>query len=310
VTTITFIHAAPREKQMLKIYRTTWETGVALAIAIVVASGASAQDTTRTSPDSVRRTTKPTPKSSSSTRIRISKEAPGEVAPPPDTIVPPPPPPPPPPVVEAPPPPPPPMAPMVARRLPGLFLGLGGGLAFGSSGDSNQEVLLGVACIPGQPGDPGFDRNHVGYAVAVPFGFQRIGSPLGVRFDVGYAQYQSHSSWLADDGTSGVYRTRPQIWTADADLRYKFMQTRLAPYAVGGLSFGHYRNRIDLTGSDPIDNQDQSWHNSWGYNGGLGLEYMFGRTGLFAEARYFHLAGVSGFNSVSHVPLIIGVTWY
>jgi opacity protein-like surface antigen len=107
-----------------------------------------------------------------------------------------------------------------------------------------------------------------------------------------------------------VYRTRPQVWTADADARLKLTQTRLAPYVIGGLSFGHYRNKIDLTGSTPIDTQDQSWHNSWGYNAGAGLEYMFGRTGLFAEARYFHLAGVSGFNSVSHVPLIIGVTWY
>jgi opacity protein-like surface antigen len=293
---------------MLTNTRTTLVAGVALALAFSFTHRAAAQDTTRTRPDSVRRTKTP-PKSSSTTRIHISKEAAGEVAPPPDTIVPPPPPPPP-AVVEAPPPPPPPRAPLVARRVPGLFLGLGGGLAFGSGGDSNQEVMLGVDCIPGQPGDPSFDRNHAGYAVSVPFGYQRLGSPLGVRFDVGYAQYQSHSSWLADDGTQGVYRTRPQIWTADADARYKFMPTRLAPYVVGGLSFGHYRNRIDLTGSTPIDTQDQSWHNSWGYNAGAGLEYMFGRTGLFAEARYFHLAGASGFNSISHVPVIVGVTWY
>jgi hypothetical protein len=289
--------------------RTTWALGLGVAIALATAQTASAQDTTRTRPDSVRRTTH---RVRPAERIPITKESPGEVAPPPDTIVPPPPPP---PVVEAPappppPPPPPPIVPMHVAHVPGFFLGVGGGLAFGTGGASNQEVQLGVECIPGQPGDPDFDNNHVGYAVAVPFGYQPLNSPLGLRFDVGYAKYQSHGDWLASDGSFGAYRTHPEIVTVDADARLKLMKTRLAPYVIGGLSYGHYRTTIDLTGSDPIDFQDQSWHNAWGYNAGAGLEYMFGRTGIFAEARYFHLNGASGFNSVSHVPFILGVTWY
>jgi opacity protein-like surface antigen len=291
-------------------HRTTWALGAAVAIALSVTHSASAQEPTR--PDSVRRS-RPAPRSTSSQRIKISKESPGEVAPPPDTIVPPAPPPPP-AIVELPPPPPPPppMAPFRAARVPGFFLGIGAGLAFGGNGASNQEVLLGVDCIPGQPGDPSFDNRRAAYAVSVPFGFQRLGSPLGVRFDVGYAQYRSHGSWLANDGTTGSYRTNPQIFTANADAKLRLFNitSRLAPYAIGGLSYGRFRNTFTRTGSDPIDMQDVSWHNSWGYNAGGGLEYMLGRTGLYVESRYFHLSGASGYNSVSHIPLIFGVTFY
>ena len=294
---------------MTMIQRTTWGVGLAVAIALGVTHSAAAQDTTRTKPASVRKT-RHAPKKHSAEVIKISKESPGEVAPPPDTIVPPPPPPP--AVVEAPPPPPPPPPPMVPMRAPHLpfFLGLGAGAVFGQSGASSQDVQLGVQCIPGQPGDPNFANQRSGYAVSVPFGFQRMNKPLGVRFDVGYAQYQSHGNWLASNGATGAYRTRPQIFTADADLRLKLTPTRLAPYVIGGLSYGRYRTRIDPTGSTPIDNQDQSWHNGWGYNAGAGLEYLFGRTGLFIESRYFHINGASGFNSISHVPVIVGLTWY
>jgi hypothetical protein len=289
----------------------SWEIGLAVAIAVSASQVAGAQSSPA-KPDSVKRTTtKQAPASSSAQRIKISKEAPGEVVPP-DTVVPPPPPP---PVVEAPPPPPPPPPPlpvMTVRRPLGFFAGLGGGLAFGANGARSEDVLLGVDCIPGTNGDPAFDTRKVGYAVQVPFGWQPIGSPLGLRFGVGYSSYRSSGSWLADDGSTGLYRTRPQIWNVDADARLKLgsLTPRLSPYVIGGLSWGHYRRLIDQTGSTPIDTQDQSWHNSWGYNAGGGLEYMLGRTGLFVESRYYHLNGASGFNSVSHVPLIVGLTWY
>jgi len=272
----------------------TWVFGLAAAIAAGATHAAGAQST---EPDSVRPARR-TPVASSQ-RIKISKEAPGEVAPP-DTITPPP------------PPPPPPAPVMVVRRPLGFFAGVGGGLAFGGESGRTQDVLLGVDCIPGQPGDPAFDRDRVGYSIAVPFGWQPIGKPLGVRFDVGYSSYHSTGSWLANDGSTGSYATHPQIWTADADARLKLgsITRRLSPYVIGGLSYGRFRTLIEPTGSDPIDSQDQSWHNSWGYNAGGGLEYMLGRTGLFVESRYFHLNGASGFNSVSHVPLIVGLTWY
>ncbi|HXT15589.1 MAG TPA: hypothetical protein VN706_08165 [Gemmatimonadaceae bacterium] len=295
-----------------KISSSCWVTGLAVAIAVSGAQAAWAQaGTPKTKPDTVAKSSRTKP-ATSAERIKISKEAPGEVAPP-DTVTPPPPPP---PVVEAapppPPPPPPPPAPLRVVRPLGLFAGLGGGLAFGGVGDQSNEVKLGIDCIPGTNGDPAFDRNHVGYNIAVPFGIQRPGAALGFRGDVGYSSFQSSGSWLATDGTTGFYRTRPQIWTVDADARLKVAQLtpRLAPYVIGGLSWGHYRTLIDPTGSTPIDSQDQSWHNAWGWNAGAGLEYMLGRTGLFVESRYFHLNGASGFNSVSHVPLIVGLTWY
>jgi opacity protein-like surface antigen len=102
------------------------------------------------------------------------------------------------------------------------------------------------------------------------------------------------------------------MFTADADLKFRLfnLTSRLAPYAIGGLSYGRYRNVITPTGSDLIDRQDQLWHNGFGYNAGAGLEYMLGHTGLFVESRYFNLNAAKGFNSVSHVPLIFGVTFY
>jgi opacity protein-like surface antigen len=282
--------------------------GFALAITLSATHAGGAQSTR---PDSVRKTRR-TPLVVSSERIKISKEVPVAVVAP-DTLVPPSPP----AVVEAapppPPPPPPPPAPaFVARRPPGFFAGLGAGLAFAGEGTQSNDIALGVDCIPGQPGDPNSGRNGVGYSVAVPFGWQPIGSPLGLRFTVGYSATRSSGSWLASDGTSGYYATKPQIWTGDVDAKLKlFTAPRgLAPYVIGGLSVGRYRRLIDATGSDPIDQQDQRWHNAMGYNAGAGLEYMFGRTGVFVESRYVHLSGASGFKSISQVPVMVGLTWY
>jgi opacity protein-like surface antigen len=202
---------------------------------------------------------------------------------------------------------------MVVRRPLGFFGGVGGGLAFGGNASRTQELTLGVDCIPGQPGDPANNLNRVGYAIAVPFGWQPLNSPLGLRFNVGYSSYHRAENWLANDGSTGAYETHPQVWTADADARLKLgtiFTRRLSPYVVGGLSYGRFRRTIDVTGSDPIDNQDQSWHNSWGYNAGGGLEYLLGRTGVFVEAKYYHLNGASGINALNHVPVVVGLTWY
>ncbi len=306
---------------MSNTHRAPWGVGLAVAITLSFAHSAAAQDTTGTRADSLRRARADSvSRVESSQHIKIVKVAPGEVAPP-DTVTPappPPPPPPPPPVaapgevyVAPPPPPPPPPPPLVARSIPGFFIGAGAGAAFAANGANSNDVTLGVECIPGTNGDPNLDLNRVGYNVTVPFGYQPIGSPLGLRLDVGYSKFQSFGRWTSPTAT-GTYTTRPEIWTADADakLRVGSITHRLSPYLIGGLSYGHYRTLIDQTGSTPIDTQDQSWHNAWGYNAGGGLEYMLGRTGLFVESRYFHLNGASGFNSISHVPVIFGVTFY
>jgi opacity protein-like surface antigen len=275
--------------------------GLAAAFTLGIAQTGSAQSS-GSRPDTVRAPAK-RPTATSTQRIKISKEAGGDVAPP-DTVLPPPPPPPPVEEVLPPPPPPPPMVRAPRMALP-LFFGIGGGLAFGNNGDQS-EIGLGVDCIPGQPGDPMNALSRAGYNITVPIGWQPVGSPIGVRFDVAYSRYTRQGRWLADDGSTGFFNTKPQIWSTSADVKLRAPFTRISPYAVAGASWNRYRITVDHTGSDPIDNAfDGAWHNNFGVNAGGGLEFGFGRTALFVETRWF-----SGQNNVNHMPVILGLNFF
>jgi len=53
---------------------------------------------------------------------------------------------------------------------------------------------------------------------------------------------------------------------------------------------------------------DDGWHSGWGWQAGGGLELGWGITNLFVESRYSRFSGE--FSKISHVPLVIGLSWY
>jgi len=273
------------------------------AIFALDASAASAQDTTRTRP-------------TSSKRIPITKEAPGEVASTRaaprvdtvtvyktdtlrmqgrvdtvnvtktetvtrvDTVLQP-------------------MLPERLRQIGGFYIGLAAGSSLPAANFN--------------------DSDHPGWRVEVPFGIDPIGSPLGIRFTAGYSRYEPHSY-------AKSFLENAQIMSGDADLKWRLVTAspynkRVQVYGIGGVSYNRFKNILEnnngrLSVGDVLANSngtfttavDNEWHNGWGWNAGGGIELGWGVTNLFVESRYSRFKGEN--SNISHVPLVIGLSWY
>lgn len=204
--------------------------------------------------------------------------------------------------------------PMVARIVPGMYLGLGAG----------ASIPYGAMRSVNQPGPVG----------QVDLGYQPLNFPLGIRGDVNYTRY-AHTASYAFLGD------RPNMWNANLDLRLNlpiFQHTLghsvlVSPYLLGGgswVSFNNLRMRLDsdagVTGGVPplngvivggdntfstTPNTDNSYHSKFGYNFGGGLAFHSGRKEIFAEWRGVHFSEGSNFAGPAwHSPLVFGVNFY
>jgi hypothetical protein len=177
---------------------------------------------------------------------------------------------------------------------------------------------IGVAAGSSLPAANFNDSDHPGWRVEVPIGIDPIGSPLGVRVDLGYSRYEPHTyvKSLLDNA---------QIMNADADLKLRLVKAnpfsrRVQLYAIGGASYNRFKNILEnnhgvLSIGDALANSngtfntiDTDWHNGWGYNIGGGMEMGWGLTNLFIESRYSRFSGEN--SKISSVPLVIGLSWY
>jgi hypothetical protein len=268
------------------------------AIFALDASAASAQDSTRTRPRSTK-------------RIPITKEAPGEVVAPRvdtvtvyktdtlrmqgrvdtvnvtetetvtrvDTVLRP-------------------MLPERLRQIGGFYIGLAAGSSLPAANFN--------------------DSDHPGWRVEVPIGIDPVGSPLGFRVNLGYSRYEPHSylSNVLDNA---------QIMNADADLKLRMVKAnpfnhRVQVYGIGGVSYNRYRDILEnnngvlsigntfANSNGTFTSPDLDWHNGWGYNVGGGMELGWGVTNLFIESRYTRFKGEN--SNISHVPLVIGLSWF
>jgi len=161
------------------------------------------------------------------------------------------------------------------------------------------------------------DSDHPGWRVDVPLGYDIVGSPFGIRFDAGYSRYQPH------DWVSALLSTA-QTWNFDGDLKLRFAtanarMTRASVYGLGGVSYNRFKDILEnnagvlsvgnaIGGSAPPANPDHAWHSGWGWNTGAGVEIGRGRTNVFMEARFNRFQGEN--SNISHVPVIIGLSWY
>jgi hypothetical protein len=192
--------------------------------------------------------------------------------------------------------------PAMLRQIGGFYLGFDGGAAVPSGTELNTV-------------------QGTGWHVDVPFGWDPVGSILGVRVAAGYSHFGMRN------GFSGFNTSNAQIWDGDADLKLRLpvkqeWAHRFQIYGLGGASWNYYRNIVEFNGVDFVSNnsgvgvasatfpvaQDDSWNSHWGWNAGGGLQFGVGRTNLFVESRYVRFSGVSG--DLSQVPIVVGVNWY
>jgi len=190
-----------------------------------------------------------------------------------------------------------PMLPERLRQIGGFYIGLAAGSSLPAANFN--------------------DSDHPGWRVEVPFGIDPVGSPLGLRFNLGYSSYEPHS-YLASTVENAA------IMNGDADLKVRFVRAqpynkRVQVYGIGGVSYNRFKNVVENNGGQlsigdvlatngRFTTVDNAWHNGWGYNVGGGLEFGWGATNLFVESRYNRFSGEN--SKISHVPLVIGLSWY
>jgi hypothetical protein len=265
------------------------------AIFALDASAASAQDTTRTRPRST-------------TRIPVTKEAPGEVVSRVDSVM----------VyktdtlrlpgrtdtvtvtntltrvdtVSIP-------MPQVLRQIGGFYFGLGGGSSLPAANFN--------------------DSDHPGWRIEGMMGVDPLGSPLGIRLTGAYNRYEPHS--YVENILSNA-----QIWSVGLDAKLRLVkiqpfERRVQLYGIAGGTWNRFKdvlenNRGQLSVGDQMGvglntlptTIDHDWHGGFGYNVGGGAEMGFGRTNIFVESRFSRFSGEN--SKISSIPLVIGLSWF
>jgi hypothetical protein len=176
-------------------------------------------------------------------------------------------------------------------RMGGFYWGLGGGLT------APRQQLNTIF-------EPGFNITGM-------LGWDPIGSPFGVRFDVAYDQFSERSQFAA-------LGADPSILSAHLDGKLRFplygVETggRAELYAVGGGSYYRYKNLWRAPAGSTFgaarcvreDGPCDEWGDDFGWNLGGGVGFGFGPSNVFLEARWMGLG-----SSTSFVPIIIGLTF-
>jgi len=190
-----------------------------------------------------------------------------------------------------------PMIPERLRQIGGFYIGLAGGSSLPAANFN--------------------DSDHPGWRIEVPVGIDPVGSPLGVRFNFGYSRYEPHSYVQR-------FLENAQLMNFDGDLKWRLVKLqpynkRVQVYGIGGVSYNRFKNILEnnngqlsvgdvLATNGNFSTVDSDWHSGWGWNAGGGLELGWGVTNLFIESRYSRFKGE--FSNISHVPLVIGLSWY
>jgi len=207
---------------------------------------------------------------------------------------------------------------MTARRVGGVYLGLGAGpnLPFGAIRTVNEPGVVGQ----------------------VNLGWQGLNSPLGIRLDGNWTQFAKNADYA-------LLGDRPAMMNGNADLRLNLpifnnflgSSVRMTPYVIGGGSYLRYKNlrmKLDtqdgavlnpggygpqhavIAGSTSLSTNaaqvtDTDWHDSWGWNAGGGLAFHAGKKEVFVEARGVHFnRNTDRFTSSWSVPIIFGINFF
>ncbi len=208
--------------------------------------------------------------------------------------------------------------PVGPRHLGGMYVGLGGGL--------------------GLPYGAIRTVNEPGQLAQLQVGWQGLNNALGFRVDGTWNRFARNPSFSNLAVTSG-HVDQAQVFTGNADLRLNlpfFNKTlgssvRFIPYLVGGGSLVHYsdlRMKLDADGSNPNPGGFSDQHavfasdanspsttgssTDWGFNFGGGLGFHSGKKEMFIEARgiTFQHGSSDMFHRSWNVPIVFGVNFF
>lgn len=188
------------------------------------------------------------------------------------------------------------------RDVGGVYFGLGAGVAlpYGSIRTVNE---------------PGFNGQ-------AQLGWQGAGRALGLRADVNYTGY-------AENNQFALFGARPSVWTGNLDLKLNLPLFRslfgsyphFSLYALGGGTYARFQalrfRTEDASGESSIPiaiaNVSQSYESKFGWNAGGGLSWKFGSKELFVESRMIGFTPDRSGQTVDmakHVPITLGFNWY
>jgi len=208
--------------------------------------------------------------------------------------------------------------PITTRHFGGMYIGLGGGvgLPFGA-----------IRTV-----------NETGELAQVNIGYQGLKQALGVRVD-GTWNHFSRNPTFSNLGVVGTHVDQASIFTGNANLRLNLpifnatlgSSVRFIPYLLGGGSVVHYtdlRMKLDADGSNPnpggfgdqhaVFATDANTTNTtgsntdWGFNFGGGFGFHSGRKEIFIESRGIGFQHGDGdmFHRSWNVPIVFGVNFY
>jgi hypothetical protein len=190
--------------------------------------------------------------------------------------------------------------PAFLREIGGLYFGVGAGSVIPAANFNDSDK-------------PGWSINGV-------LGVDPIGSPFGVRLTGAYANFNKHSY-------AEPFLESAKMMNVGLDLKFRALTVspfnkRVHFYGIAGGTWNRFKNVIEnddgvlSVGETLIAGNrfttstglDTDWHNGWGYNLGAGGEIGWGRTNLFVESRFSRFKGE--FTNISTVPLVIGLSWF
>jgi len=188
------------------------------------------------------------------------------------------------------------MAPMMKPvHLPyGLYFGLGGGVT--------------------APNGALYNPNSAGPSAQAQLGWQ--GTWLGLRGDVNYGK-------PGEDSQYANLQADPEVlnWSADAKLDIPFLTHmfgtthKFGIYGVGGYTHTMYKNLpirlegLNSNGSIIVQPGSNDWQHHNGWNAGGGASLGWGRTELFLETRVLAFNG-DNMPQARQMPFIFGINLY
>jgi hypothetical protein len=208
--------------------------------------------------------------------------------------------------------------PMSIRHIGGLYLGLGGGVAmpYGSIRTVNQ---------PGELGQ-------------IELGWKPYASLFGVRVDGTWNRFARNPDYGFLNSATKI--DRPMMWTGNAGLRMDLpffnatlgSNVRFKPYLIGGGSLVHYsdlRMKLDsdngstatqggfggqhaVFATDDNNTTTTGSNTDWGFYAGGGLSFHASRKEMFIESRgiWFQHTDSDLFHKGVNVPLVFGVRFF
>jgi len=193
-----------------------------------------------------------------------------------------------------------------------------------------SNFYIGVAGAAEFPQNRLNDFYRTGYGVEVPIGWDPVGSPLGLRLNLGYSRLRGETGTRFFNGATQITSSLvdPQIFqgVVDAKLRLPIGKSLLSGlYAVGGGGVYYFKNYVNTlgittnpgtagtvgqgsTGGSVTNTFSSSDATRFGANVGGGVSFGVGSAALYVESRYVRVFTPN--TDTDYVPVALGITFH